>query len=364
MGRERCFDNSGAGGKMDVRPRKALAGRGAGTPQRRLRMQDEGSARQPESGRGRIVVRMEAETDPAFGSRPGERSLAGRLLGCLVVLDKPAGMTSRSASDEVGRAIGVRGTGHSGTLDPAVTGVLPVGAGTGLKVLELLLASGKEYEGTMAVHGAVDPGELAEAAGRFVGEIVQVPPVRSRVKREPRKRLVHAFGITGVEGRRARFRCAVQAGTYVRKLVHDLGEALGCGAHMTGLRRTKAGPFTLRDAVGLDDLFSAAEESGRGSQGRLSAMLLPPEAACGGLRAVWAADGAVARLLAGSPLFLPGVIKLESGIVRGEEVAMLTLKDELIAVGRAEMSSEEMASLASGAAVRVRKAVMLKGVYP
>ncbi len=322
------------------------------------------SIKPQDAGPRRMIERMDAPTDPAFGSRPENRSIPCLLESCIVVLDKRTGITSREALDEAAEAIGTREAGHSGTLDPAVTGVLPIGVGSGLKLLDLLLEAGKEYEGALEVHERGGGDALRRAAADFVGEITQTPPVKSRVKRLPRKRMVYFFEITSHSGRKAEFRCGVEAGTYIRKLVHDIGMAVGCGAHMTRLRRTRAGPFLARDAVGIEELRAAMEGWRARGEETLRRHLRPIEEAAAFLPRVWAADGAIHRILSGSPLFLPGLVKFEAGIRRGDKVAIMTLKDEIAATGTAVMDEGEMASGERGAAVKVAKTVMKKGVYP
>jgi H/ACA ribonucleoprotein complex subunit 4 len=308
------------------------------------------------SGEGRrVLARSEAE-----GAVPPPRPawpIPELLSACLVVLDKPAGVTSRKASDMVARALGAVRTGHAGTLDPAVTGVLPVAAGEATKVLGVLLSAGKEYVGTLRLHG--DPSDEALNAARkaFTGSIVQTPPVRSRVRRRPRTRRVYAFEFLERAGRDVRFRAGVEAGTYIRKLVHDLGEALGCGAHMTVLRRTRAGPFTESQAVDPGTLRCARSRAEDGQEEMLRALLRPPEEAVEHLGKVWMVEGAVDRIRGGSPLYAPGVAFCETGIRPSDTVALLSDRGELVALGQARVGSEELVAMERGEAVAVKRVV-------
>jgi tRNA pseudouridine55 synthase len=211
----------------------------------------------------------------------------------VIVVDKPAGMTSAAVVAEARRQLGVRRIGHTGTLDPMATGVLPLCVGEGTKLAAHLLAEDKEYEGelelgtetdTLDAEGQVTRVERAAAAGidrvalaqgmaAFEGPGAQVPPMFSAVKHRGRRLhelaragevvervarpiLVHHFALAAGPARdlRARFTVHCSKGTYVRSLVSDLGRRLGCGAHLTALRRVRAGAFGIDQAVPLSEL--------------------------------------------------------------------------------------------------------------
>ncbi len=207
----------------------------------------------------------------------------------IVVVDKPAGMTSAAVVARVKRVLHVKRIGHTGTLDPMATGVLPLCVGEGTKLAGYLLAEDKTYEGELelgvttdtldadgevtgrADASSVTEARLADAIAAMVGEGEQVPPMHSALKhkgvrmyelarkgieveRPPRRIEIFRFELTAFEPPRARFRVHCSKGTYVRSLVRDVGESLGCGAHLTALRRTQSGVFGLDQAVALDDV--------------------------------------------------------------------------------------------------------------
>ena len=211
----------------------------------------------------------------------------------LLVVDKPAGVTSHDVVAVVRRVTNERSVGHLGTLDPMATGVLPLLLGKYTRLAQFLNAADKQYTGTIrfgwatetfdaegAVDGAVRPlgltlEELRGIAGQFQGEIDQVPPVYSakKIKGVPAYKLARAgkevpvkaarihirsFALTGLEDEVAGFCMHVSSGGYVRSVAHELGQLAGCGAHLASLRRTAAGPFTLEEAVGLDGLKAMA----------------------------------------------------------------------------------------------------------
>jgi H/ACA ribonucleoprotein complex subunit 4 len=327
-------------------------------------MAPESSQQIPEGGDGIHVVYPDAPTDPAHGRRPEERSLREHLLLGVLLLDKPSGPSSRRSALAAARLLGIRKVGHGGTLDPKVTGVLPVLLAHSTPVAEILLGCDKTYEGTMALHGDASDSELADAMASFVGVIEQLPPRRSAVKRAVRKRTVYRFGMAGREGANVAFVCACEGGTYVRKLVHDLGERLGCGAHMTGLRRTQSGPFAIDECVTMEALCKVGELPGPERDAALRRIVLSLEDVVARiLPRLWVADGAVRSICTGYPLMAPGVCRLAS-FARGDSVAVLTLKGELVALGSAMMSSADIIRERSGVCVTPDRVFMAKETYP
>ena len=179
----------------------------------------------------------------------------------ILVIDKPAGMTSFDVSDAVRKILKLRKTSHFGTLDPMVTGVLPIALNRAVKLTGFFLGEDKEYTGTMRMHEDVSLEKIKEAINeKFTGKIMQMPPVKSRVKRQEREREIKNFELLEKDGKEIKFRTEVQGGTYIRKLVHDLGEYMGIGAHMISLRRIRAGIFDDKNLTKLSNLENASEE--------------------------------------------------------------------------------------------------------
>ena len=177
----------------------------------------------------------------------------------ILLLDKSEELTSMRCVEVAKRLLKTRKAGHSGTLDPKVTGLMLIAFNEATKAMPVLLGLRKDYEGLMKVHGALSEQELARAVKPFTGRITQTPPRRSAVARRPRQREVFSFEILSVDGRDVRFRTSCEAGTYVRTLCHGIGETLGTGAHMASLRRTGIGPFSIDEAVTMEQLESRGE---------------------------------------------------------------------------------------------------------
>jgi H/ACA ribonucleoprotein complex subunit 4 len=193
-------------------------------------------------------------------------------------MDKPAGPTSFSVDDYIRKSLGIKKTSHFGTLDPMVGGVLPVALGRACKLMEYFIHSTKTYVGIMHLHQDIDEKKLKEEIKNFTGKIKQTPPLRSRVKREERERTVYEFEILEKDEKEVLFRVKCEAGTYVRTLVHNLGNNIG-GAHMTELRRVQASifPETDKSFISLYDFDRALEELKKGNEGLLREVLIPGE---------------------------------------------------------------------------------------
>jgi H/ACA ribonucleoprotein complex subunit 4 len=246
-----------------------------------------------------------------------------------------------------------------------VTGVLPIGLQESTKVVQALLVSGKEYVCVMRTHADVEESMVVEALGLLVGEIYQRPPVRSSVRRRLRTRVIYRIDYHEGDGRNWLFRVACQSGTYIRKLCYDVGEILGCGAHMQELRRSRSGPFTEEDLVSMYDLSEALDLlKEEGDEAMLRRVIRPLEDALGLLPKIWVRDSAVEALCNGAALAMPGVLRLSTGIGKGSMVAVLTQRGEAVALMGAEASTEEITGAEKGIAARPLRVIMRRGTYP
>ncbi|MCS7134578.1 MAG: hypothetical protein NZ889_01830 [Candidatus Pacearchaeota archaeon] len=170
-----------------------------------------------------------------------------------IILDKPACLTSFECCEKIKQILDAKKAGHAGTLDMNATGILIVGINKACKLMPLLERLDKTYEGTAHLHKEVPLEKLRELVKNFVGKIKQIPPRRSRVARKERERFVYRFEILKKKNKKVFFLVSCEAGTYIRKLIHDFGKLFG-GAHMTSLRRIKQGPFLEKEAIKLEDV--------------------------------------------------------------------------------------------------------------
>src|SRR3989338_478532 len=174
-----------------------------------------------------ILVRKKAETDHNLGIKPEKRTVDMIINYGVVNIDKPKGPTSHQVSDFVQKILGINKSGHSGTLDPAVTGVLPIALGRATRVVEYLLHAGKEYVAVMHLHKEVSEEGVRVVFKEFTGKIMQKPPIKSSVKRVVREREIYYVDVLEIDGKDVLFKVGCQAGTYIRKLcLHSKTEIL------------------------------------------------------------------------------------------------------------------------------------------
>ena len=241
-------------------------------------------------------------------------------------------------SERTGKEVGIDRAAHTGTLDPTVTGCLPVLTGRATRLSGALLTS-KEYVTVLETHRNL-PEDFEGIVEEFVGPIYQKPPRKSAVARQLRVREIYGLEVLDAEERRALLRISCESGTYIRKLCHDLGLALGTGAHMGHLRRARAEPFDDSDLLTLQDLADAlavATESAEGGNEALAGVVQPAERALVHLPRLTIAYSAAREVANGAPVYAPGVIgyeppdhpllggtpREESGSVRSDEGALV-----------------------------------------
>jgi H/ACA ribonucleoprotein complex subunit 4 len=306
----------------------------------------------------RVVSKSKTEVKGNFGKSPGERTTEELLQKGVLILNKPSGPTSHQAVDYLKKVIEKDKAGHSGTLDPGVTGVLPVAIQDATRITNALLSAGKEYICLMHIHSDVSREELDKVIAKFTGTITQLPPKKSAVKRENRQRTIYYMEIMEIKDRDVLFRVGCQGGTYIRKLVHDMGMKLGCGAHMAELVRTKAGPFTELQMHTLQDIADAYHYYKNGNEYHLKKLLLPIEAAVGHMKKLWIYDEAIKPICHGASLKVPGIVKLDSDIKRNDFVAVMTMKEELVLIGEALLTSDEIMKLEKGIALKTSQVFM------
>ncbi|KXB02905.1 H/ACA RNA-protein complex component Cbf5p [candidate division MSBL1 archaeon SCGC-AAA261G05] len=313
-----------------------------------------------------VLIRARDFTNPDHGCEPSARSMTEHLRFGVINLDKPIGPTSHEVVNWVKRLMKVNKAGHGGTLDPRVSGILPVALQEATKLTQTLLPAGKEYINLIHLHRDVPDHKLEQVLAEFEGEIYQRPPVRAAVKRRLRKRKIYYIELLERENRDALLRIGCQAGTYIRKLCHDIGRVLGCGAHMAELRRSRTGPFTEDDTlVNLHDLADAyAFWKEDGLEEPLRDAVQPVEKSVEHLPKIVVRDGAVDALCHGASLAAPGVLSVETGISIGDLVAEMTLKGELIALAKSEMTSRKIQEAEHGIIAKPERVIMNPDTYP
>jgi H/ACA ribonucleoprotein complex subunit 4 len=312
-----------------------------------------------------VLIKKQAETNPEIGQNPNKREVEELINYGIINLDKPKGPTSHQASEYLQKILKIKKAGHSGTLDPGVTGVLPIATGRATRIVQALLKAGKEYIAIMHLHKEVEESLLKKTLKEFTGKIKQKPPLKSAVKRVERYREIYYLEILEIKNKDVLFRVGCEAGTYIRKLIHDIGKKLEVGAHMAELRRTKAGPFNENmNLITLQDLADAYYfYKDENNEKFIRYCIQPIETAVQHLPKIWVLDTTVDPLCHGSDLKIPGISKLDSGIEPDQVIAVLTLKNELIATGIAKLTSKKMIENEKGVAVLTHKVFMKPDLY-
>ncbi len=302
----------------------------------------------------KILIKVEEEGK--FGIKPENRPVEQIMNYGIINIDKPKGPTSHQVSDYLQKILHISKSGHSGTLDPAVTGCLTIATGKATRIVQALLSAGKEYVALMHLHHEIDTKTIKKAFKKMTGTIRQLPPIKSAVKRQYRYRKIYYIEILEIEGQDVLFKIGCEAGTYIRKYIHDFGELVGTGAHMQELRRSKVGPFNEETLVTLQDLTDAyfywKEEK---KEDLLRKYIQPIESATVHLPKVWVSDSAIKSLVNGASLNIPGVVKLHDQIEPDQMVAVMTLKNELIALGKSKLTSKKILEQEKGIAVNISK---------
>lgn len=314
-----------------------------------------------------MLRKRDEKYSPELGCDPYERSLEQLFEKGYIVVDKDSGPTSHETTDNVKKILGLEKAGHSGTLDPKVTGVLLVGLNRATRLMEYMLKSDKEYVCLMYIHKEVSDEDLAKAFEKFTGTIMQLPPIVSAVKRELRPRTIYKLALLDKDKKNVLFKVRCQHGTYIRKLCSDMGEFLGVGAHMKELRRTKAGPFSEEDnMISLDRLRNLYElvKEDSSFEKHLREVVRPMEETLKEFKKVIVSDNAVHSVCHGVDLAIPGIVEIEEGIEEGEEIAMMTGRGELVAMGMAMLSTDDIVKKEKGVAVKTSKVFMEEDYYP
>ncbi len=217
----------------------------------------------------------------------------------------------------------------------------------------------------LRLHEEVENEKVIKTIGKFQGEIYQRPPVKSAVKRQLRTRKIYYINIEEIKDQRILMKIGCEAGTYIRKLCHDIGLLLGTGAHMEDLRRTKAGPFEEENAVSLHDVKDAYTFwKENGLEGPLREVVRPVETVVEHLPKVVIRDTAVDAICHGADIAIPGISRVHPNIIKGDKITLFTLKNELVAVAEAMMTTEEALVVDSGIMAKTKRVIMESGTYP
>lgn len=303
-----------------------------------------------------------------YGCSPLNRSLADHLAAGVVNLDKPANPSSHEVVSWIKRILKCEKTGHSGTLDPKVTGCLLVCLNRATRLVKSQQGAGKEYVGIVKFHGTPKSrAEVERGLNTLTGALFQRPPVIAAVKRQLRVRTIYESKLLDYDAEKqlAVFWVSCEAGTYVRTLCVHLGLLLGVGAHMQELRRVRSGCLSEEDHLAtMFDLKDAQHvyETSRDER-YLRRVIFPQELLCVGMPRIVVKDSAVNALTYGAKLMIPGVLRFDNNIDMNTEVVLMTTKGEAIALGIAQMTTVTMASVDHGCVALIKRCLMERDTY-
>ncbi|KAL7423135.1 centromere/microtubule-binding protein cbf5 [Cryptotrichosporon argae] len=316
----------------------------------------------------KLLVRSSHFTPIPTGVSPLKRDLQTYVKSGVINLDKPSNPSSHEVVAWLKRILRVEKTGHSGTLDPKVTGCLIVCIDRATRLVKSQQGAGKEYVCVVRFHDAVDEKAFARALETLTGALFQRPPLISAVKRQLRVRTIYESKLIEYDAKRhlGVFWVSCEAGTYIRTLCVHLGLLLGVGAHMQELRRVRSGITGENDdIVTMHDVLDAqwVYDNTR-DESYLRRVVRPLESLLTNFKRVVVKDSAVNAVCYGAKLMIPGLLRYEADIEVHEEVVLMTTKGEAIAIGIAMMSTADLASCDHGVVAKVKRCIMNRDLYP
>jgi len=316
-----------------------------------------------------LHVRTAHYTPIPVGCSPLKRPLQEYLRYGVINLDKPANPSSHEVVAWIKRILRVEKTGHSGTLDPKVTGCLIVCLDRATRLVKAQQSAGKEYVGVVRLHSALESEKvLLKAVETLTGALFQRPPLISAVKRQLRIRTIYKSKLIEYDPERnlGIFWVSCEAGTYIRTLCVHLGLVTGVGGHMQELRRVRSGAldenkhlYTMHDVLDAQWQYDHSKD-----ETYLRRVVKPLEILLRGYKRLVVKDSAVNAICYGAKFMIPGLLRFADDIEVGDEVVMLTTKGEAIAVGIAQMTTAVMATCDHGVVAKIKRVVMERDTYP
>ena len=317
-----------------------------------------------------LNIRSAHYTPIPCGMSPLKRSLQEYLRYGVINLDKPANPSSHEVVAWIKRMLRVEKTGHSGTLDPKVTGCLIVCIDRATRLVKAQQSAGKEYVSIVRFHSEVQGGAaaVAKALETLTGALFQRPPLISAVKRQLRIRTIYETKLLEYDENRhlGVFWVSCEAGTYIRTLCVHLGLLVGTGGHMQELRRVRSGIMSentnlcsMHDLLDAQYLYDTMKD-----ESYLRRVIMPLEVLLTNYKRVVVKDSAVNAICYGAKLMIPGLLRFADGIEVNDEVVMITTKGEAIAIGIAQMTTSVMATVDHGVVAKIKRVIMERDTYP
>eukprot|EP00943_MAST-04B_sp_MAST-4B-sp1_P003889 g3889.t1 len=317
----------------------------------------------------KLNIRTGHYTPIPSGSSPLKRKLKDYLSYGVINLDKPANPSSHEVVAWIRRILRVEKTGHSGTLDPKVTGCLIVCINRATRLVKAQQSAGKEYVAVVKFHSAIEnEAKVAQAIETLTGALFQRPPLISAVKRQLRVRTIYKSTLIEFDKKRSLgvFWVSCQAGTYIRTLCVHLGLLTGTGGHMQELRRVRSGALNEnKHLVTMHDVMDAQYQyDNHKDESYLRRVVMPLEILLVSYKRIVLKDSAVNAICYGAKLMIPGLLRYADGIDVNDEVVLMTTKGEAVAVGIAQMNTAVMSSCDHGVVAKIKRVIMERDSYP
>nr|CCA17096.1 H/ACA ribonucleoprotein complex subunit 4 putative [Albugo laibachii Nc14] len=316
-----------------------------------------------------LNIRTGHYTPIPCSSSPLKRNIQDYVRYGIINLDKPANPSSHEVVAWIRRILRVDKTGHSGTLDPKVTGCLIVCVDRATRLVKSQQGAGKEYVAVVRLHNAIESQvKLANAIETLTGALFQRPPLISAVKRQLRIRTIYQSKLIEYDEKRnlGVFWVSCEAGTYIRTLCVHLGLVLGVGGHMQELRRVRSGAMSEQDGmVTMHDVMDAQYQyDNYKDESYLRRVVRPLEVLLTSYKRIVVKDSSVNAICYGAKFMVPGLLRFADDIDIGEEVVLMTTKGEAIAIGIAQMTTAVMATCDHGVVAKIKRVIMERDTYP
>ena len=315
----------------------------------------------------KMNIRSGHYTPLPHGYSPLNRPLSEYLKYGIINLDKPSNPSSHEVVAWIKRILRLEKTGHSGTLDPKVTGCLVVCLDRATRLVKSQQSAGKEYVCVMKLHAKVSEPKLKAAIQQLTGSLFQRPPLISAVKRQLRIRTIYSSEFIEYDQEKslAVFRVNCEAGTYIRTLCVHLGLLLGVGGHMEELRRVRSGTLYEKDSVTMHDVLDAQYlyDSSKNEQ-YLRQVVQPLESVLTTYKRIIVKDSAVNAVTYGAKLLVPGILRYDNDIEIGDVIVLITTKGEAIALGIAQMATLDIGGCDHGIVSSIKRVIMDRDTYP
>ena len=302
-----------------------------------------------QKNKSNLILNICTKSKITYSIQPKKRNINDYINKGLIVINKVRGPTSHELASFIKKILNINKVGHSGSLDPKVTGVQPIMLSKATKAVQILRLSGKEYICFLKLHRIVPENNIKKVISDFEGIIYQTPPVKSAVKRKLRKKKIYYIYILEMNKKNILLKIGCEAGTYIRKLCHDIGLALGVGAHMQELVRSKVGPFEYRDCITIQKLSDAYDYwIKNGDESKLRDVIIPMEEAFKYIPKIIIKETSIPSISNGFPLKRPGIISIDENIKNDDIVCLFSSNGEIISLAKSMMNTKEISNIKKG----------------